>query len=297
MKVKHIKLNGDRTIKDYIWEKPNNTEDQIVVKNIMSGICSSDVSMYTGKMDMLPEHMHGHEGLGQVVAVGKNVTGVKVDDIVATRGEPAFADIYNVRDGEFVVVPEALPKYILEPVACAVNIADIVGKIKDKSVLIIGSGFLARVIYQVMLYNNKTKDLDVVVVGNAYNEWWSSQGIVADDFVDSTYDVIIDLSDRAEEFNIDRLNNSGHYIMCAEKTTPNVDWAPFLWKNITVSCPSPRAKDFHGKMVKANVLVQKDIIQVDDMWVKGYSRDEAETAFANRASGIDKGRTYLTWQQ
>ena len=35
---------------------------QIRVRSIMTGICRSDIDMATGKFQLLPEHMHGHEG-------------------------------------------------------------------------------------------------------------------------------------------------------------------------------------------------------------------------------------------
>lgn len=279
-----------------VWNKPEHTDDEIVVKNVMTGICSSDVAMYSGTMDMLPINMHGHEGLGKVIAVGNNIRNVKAGDYVATRGEPAFADVYNVRNKEFVVVPEALPKYILEPVACAVNIAHTARYTAGKSVLIIGSGFLARVAYQVLKHVSSTLD-NVVVVGNAYSEWWDEQGVVRQLAQSDTFDIVIDLSSDTKWFDADLLSADGHYIMCAEKSFEVMDFAPFLWKSITIDLPSPRTTDFHQCMLKAKELVEAGVITVDDMWTKGYPTSEAGTAFSNRYSGIDKGRTYLIWQQ
>jgi len=296
MKCNLIKVNSDKTISHIEWDKPEHTEDQIVVKSIYTGICSSDVAMFNGDMNMLPDNMHGHEGLGEVMSVGKNVSTAKVGDIVATRGEPAFADYYNVRDGEFVVVPAAMPKYILEPVACAVNIADIIGKLGNRSLLMIGTGFLARVIYEVLEYNNKSRLRNVTVTGKAYSDWWDDKGARREHNLSDQYDVVVDLSSHIKYFTADILNNNGHYLMCAEKHG-DVDFAPFLWKSIRTDFPSPRTKTFYNSMVKANLLVQKNIINVDDMWGAEYPTTEAGTAFNNRTTSIDKNRTYLTWQQ
>ena len=73
MKCNLLKINGDNTVSTIVWDKPDHTDDQLVVKNIMTGICSSDVAMYSGKMGMLPIGMHGHEGLGEVTEIGKHV--------------------------------------------------------------------------------------------------------------------------------------------------------------------------------------------------------------------------------
>lgn len=296
MKCKLVRINGDKTLSHIDWDKPERTEDQIVVKAIYTGICSSDVSMFNGDMDLLPDCMHGHEGLGEVMSVGRNVRSAKVGDIVATRGEPAFADYYNVRDGEFVVVPEASPKYILEPVACAVNIADTIGKLGNRSLLIIGSGFLARVIYQVLEYNNKSKLRNVTVTGRAYPDWWESKRVKNTVDAQDTFDVIVDLSSDINHLDADILNDDGHYLICAEKKG-NIDFAPFLWKSIRIDLPSPRTTAFDNSMVKANILVQKNIINVDDMWGEGYNVLDADTAFNNRTNNTDKNRTYLKWQQ
>jgi threonine dehydrogenase-like Zn-dependent dehydrogenase len=296
VKCNLLKINGDNTVSTIVWDKPDHTDDQLVVKNIMTGICSSDVAMYSGKMGMLPIGMHGHEGLGEVTEIGKHVKNVRIGDIVATRGEPAYAEYYNVRDKEFVVVPEALPKYILEPVACAVNIAEKISDASGKSVLIIGSGFLARIVYQVLAYNNKNM-LNTVVVGNAYSEWWQSNLRSKQYEEGMQFDIVIDLSSDIKWFKADLLNADGHYLMCAEKSVNNLDFAPFLWKSITVDFPSPRSKAFYNAMVKAKVLVENNIIKVDDMWGQAYDISDAQQAFDNRVNGKDKQRTYVTWQQ
>ena len=91
---------------------------EIRVESVFTGVCRSDIDMMNGKFPLLPMSMHGHEGLGQVVARGSGVHDydVKVGDYVATRGEPAYADEYNANDGTFVKVPRLDPKYIIEPV-------------------------------------------------------------------------------------------------------------------------------------------------------------------------------------
>lgn len=291
-----IRINGDSTVSLQKWNKPERTEDQVTVRSVLTGICSSDVAMFNGGMDLLPDCMHGHEGLGEVMSVGKNVSTAKVGDFVATRGEPAFSEYYNVRDGEFVVVPEASPKYILEPTACSVNIADKIGKVGNKSLLIIGSGFLARVVYQVLEYNNKDKIRNATVLGGAYSEWWKGKNVKTRMDSQDKFDIVVDLSSDINHFDADVLNDDGHYLMCAEKQG-NVDFAPFLWKSVRVDLPSPRTKTFYNSMVKANLLVQKQIIVVDDMWGRAYPFEDAQNAFENRTNNIDRNRTYIKWDQ
>ena len=46
---------------------------EIRVKSVMTGVCRSDIDMMNGTFPLLPASMHGHEGLGQVIARGEGV--------------------------------------------------------------------------------------------------------------------------------------------------------------------------------------------------------------------------------
>ena len=93
---------GSFTEEEYVL--PDLTPTEITVKAVMTGVCRSDIDMMSGDFGPLPLHMQGHEGLGRVVGIGSEVSDVKVGDLVATRGEPAYADYYNVRAREYVKV-------------------------------------------------------------------------------------------------------------------------------------------------------------------------------------------------
>jgi D-arabinose 1-dehydrogenase-like Zn-dependent alcohol dehydrogenase len=127
--------------------------NEIEVKSIMTGVCRSDIDMMQGNFGPLPLNMQGHEGLGKVTKVGTAIFDVRVGDLVATRGEPAYADQYTVRQYEYVNIPEAHPRYIIEPVACGVNIvSQALSELRwrqgaNSKLLILGSGFLAWVAY------------------------------------------------------------------------------------------------------------------------------------------------------
>ena len=69
-------------------EEPNiKNDDEIKIKVIQSSICGTDYHIYkwddwSQKTITIP-HVNGHEGLAEVVEVGKNVTSVKVGDTIA----------------------------------------------------------------------------------------------------------------------------------------------------------------------------------------------------------------------
>jgi len=62
---------------------PECGDDDIIVKNLMAGICGGDVNAYRYGGDanrIWKDHEFGHEMISEVVEIGKNVTGVKLGD-------------------------------------------------------------------------------------------------------------------------------------------------------------------------------------------------------------------------
>jgi len=297
MRTRLLMTNGTGTFTEGGWDKPEHTDNEIVVKSVMTGVCRSDIDMMQGNFGPLPLHMQGHEGLGQVIQVGKNVINVKVGDFVATRGEPAYADYYNVRANEFVVVPEAHPKYILEPVACGINL---INQAKDQiekrqggmsRMLILGSGFLAWVAYHTMRLNGYFYNVDVV--GSSNKELWGD--ILQSDTV-ANYDVVIDLSSKTDVFDKDILRENALVIFGAQKEV-TTDFSNLLWKACTMIFPSPRNPGFLDCMHFAKHWIENGYLEVDSFWTTSYNRDthwqQAFADGADRPEGYSRG--YIKW--
>jgi D-arabinose 1-dehydrogenase-like Zn-dependent alcohol dehydrogenase len=271
--------------------------DQILVESVMTGVCRSDIDMMQGNFGPLPINMQGHEGLGRVVKTGKEVQDVRPGDYVATRGEPAYADRYVVRHREYVRVPEASPRFILEPVACGINVIhQPIREIAERSgpgrrLLILGSGFLAWVAYNTILLNHL--DFEVTVIGNSNKDLW---GVRLSQQYSGKFDVVIDLSSGDDVFTKDILNNEALVVFGVEKNV-TTSFANLLWKACTIVFPSPRTDKFYRCMVDAARWVEDGDIKVDSFWTKGYNRDtEWQQAFAdgvNRPPGYSRG--YIKW--
>ena len=93
--IKFLKIKGDKL--------PN--ENYVKVKNILSGICGSDMTFYTCKQGpstaFLPMPCSkitylGHETIGEVVEVGNNVTNFQVGDRVTMHKYMACCDIKGI---------------------------------------------------------------------------------------------------------------------------------------------------------------------------------------------------------
>ena len=277
---------------------PPLTPDEIRVRSVMTGVCRSDIDMMNGDFGPLPLHMQGHEGLGCVIGIGTNITDVSVGDYVATRGEPAYADYYNVRHREYVPVPEAHPRYILEPVACGINvihqplreIAERAGP--GQRLLILGSGFLAWIAYNTIKLNHL--DFEITVVGKSNKELWQDK--LSDDY-SGTYDVVIDLSSSTYVFDCPIVNNEALVVFGAQKQV-STDFGTLLWKACTMMFPSPRTNKFYDCMKQAEYWITSGDINIDKFWTKGYNRDtEWQQAFSdsnNRPAGYSRG--YIYWK-
>ena len=298
MNVNLLYTDGAGKFQETIWAKEEPSDNDIEVKAIMTGVCRSDIDMMEGNFGPLPIHMSGHEGLGQVTKVGANIKHVKIGDYVATRGEPAYADMYNVRDKEFVVVPEAHPRYILEPVACAFNVVyqpmDEIAKRSGagKKLLIIGSGFLAYVAYQVLQIH--ALDFEIDVLGSHNIELWDGKLLLT---TSESYDVVIDLNGTYELGTEINLNNNALIVDTVGKAVSREEAQSQLWKACTTVKPSPRNVGFHQCMLDAKYWIKTGRINVDNFWTRAYNRTtEWQQAFADgtdRPSGYNRG--YIKW--
>lgn len=275
------------------WQCPEPQAKEIRVRSILTGICRSDIDMMVGKFTALPLQMMGHEGLGQVVSIGNQVTDVSVGEYVATRGEPAYATEYCVKQNEYVVVPSKDPEFILEPVACGINCVtqnlDLIKSKQGGRLLISGSGFLAWVVYHSIKILGL--EFEVNVVGNHNKQIWGNtlkQGF------SGKFDVVIDLASR-DLVNQDIFNNQSVYVYASQKDM-TTDFRNLLWTASTVVCPSPRTDNFHSAMVLARNWIASNQLKVSQFWTKEYSISEYKKAFddsLNRTNNF--GRGYIKW--
>jgi len=296
MKTRILYTDGKGQFVETDYYKPDCGENEIAVRAVMTGVCRSDIDMMLGKFGPLPLKMSGHEGIGQVVVVGEHLNmQVKVGDYVATRGEPAYADYYNVRDKEFVIIPNPDPKYIIEPVACGINlIRQAQHEIEKRSgdILILGSGFLAWVAYNTLKLEKFKNNIDVV--GRNNKDLWGD--VLLESIPDKQYDIVIDLSSSSAIFNQDILANQALIIFGAQKEV-TTDFSNLLWKACTMIFPSPRNPEFIWVMKRAVYWIESGQLNVDKFWTKCYNRNtEWQQAFADgkdRPNGYSRG--YIKW--
>jgi threonine dehydrogenase-like Zn-dependent dehydrogenase len=293
MIVKCLQTTGQGYFEEVDYDKPAPNSTEIEVKAVMTGVCRSDIDMMQGNFGPLPLEMQGHEGLGIVTKVGASVMNVKVGDYVATRGEPAYADYYNCRDGEFVVVPELSPKYILEPIACGINC--IVEDFQDRSqgkTVILGSGFLAWVVYNTLKLHFQNMDVDVL--GSSNIELWGDKLLLG---TSESYDNVVDLSGKYALGTEINLNNNALIVDAVGKAVSREEAQAQLWKAVTTVKPSPRTPKFIDAMYQARWMIENGKLEVDSFWTRSYNRNiewkQAFTDGVNRPNSYSRG--YIKW--
>lgn len=298
--VRLLKTDGKGSFEEVEWTLPELKHDQIRVRSILTGVCRSDIDMMNGSFGPLPDHMQGHEGVGQVIAVGDSVNWIKVGEYVSTRGEPAYADMYNCDPKTYVIVRHPDPKYILEPVACGINLiyqahTDFMSLKSDNRVAILGSGFLAWVAYHSI--KNLGFNFDIEVIGNSNRSLWESETELKTQ-LSGQYNSIIDLSSNTDYFNQDIFLPNCLIIMGAEKNDMvTTDFKYLLWNAGKMIFPSPRNNSFYYCMQMARNWIDSGKLKVDSFWTKEYNRDtDWRQAFEdgnNRPTNYSRG--YIRW--
>ena len=304
MKTKIFHSFGGETINDYDFDLGEMRPDQILIKTKYTGICRSDIDQYTGKIE-IPYGCFGHESVGEVISVGADITEFKVGDFVASRDDLAYSPYFYATEPNTTRVPELSTKYIIEPVACSVNIANQIlyfwNHHADMTrILIVGSGFVSNLAAQYL--KHIMPKLSIHVIGNHNEEQWNRIGakFVTFDTCD-TYDVILELSGKQENYELvtNVANDNAHIYLAASfnQSVHTTFWKP-LWKNLQYSFPSPRSKSFPIIMKRTPELIEQGVLDVDWVWTNAYDATDYKQAFAeslHRNGDSNFIRSFLVW--
>jgi threonine dehydrogenase-like Zn-dependent dehydrogenase len=146
---------GKLKIEDVPLPEPG--PEQVRIRLEGCGVCASNLTPWEG-----PEWMHfptepgalGHEGWGEVDAVGPRVSDLQPGDRVGALSSKAYAE-YDVADADSVVkLPDSLRDVALplESFGCAMNIFRRSDIKEGQTVAIVGVGFLGSILVSLALH-------------------------------------------------------------------------------------------------------------------------------------------------
>ncbi|KAK6070798.1 3-dehydroquinate synthase [Seiridium cupressi] len=158
------KIIGEKSLKLVHRKIPRCGNGEILAKVLFSGVCSTDLQILRGERDLEPTVL-GHEGVCQVVEVGRKVTGLIEGAVLVLLPNNPRDDSEKLghnREGlfqgyikfgqEFIDRGQVLPlsslavspaATLIEPLSCVVAAQELLGsRVTGKNVLVIGTGTL-----------------------------------------------------------------------------------------------------------------------------------------------------------
>ncbi|WP_162605555.1 alcohol dehydrogenase catalytic domain-containing protein [Jiangella ureilytica] len=143
--TRRSELTGPRTSAVRTVELPGPGYGEVLLKVLVSGVCASEVADWTAGPQSPEPPVLGHEPVGEVVAVGPDVTAFAAGDLVTGRVDAAFADLAIGAVRDLVPVPTGLdPAEALgEPLGCVVEALRRTRLDTGDRVAVVGTGFMA----------------------------------------------------------------------------------------------------------------------------------------------------------
>jgi len=130
---------------------PEPGEGEVRLRLEGSGVCGSDIPVWTGRPWFeypRPPGAPGHEGWGVVDAVGEGVGELSEGDRVAGLCYRAYADYDVARAEDLVRLPASVEYFPGEALGCAINVVRRSEIERGQTVAVVGAGFLGCVIVQ-----------------------------------------------------------------------------------------------------------------------------------------------------
>jgi len=121
------------------WPDPG--PNQIQARTVANGICMFEVSVYSGKEPMYPRNV-GHEGVGVVTKVGRDVKHIREGDWVATFNWSTAVNMDAAGAAVFSRRPADPALFIAEPPSCVVTALYSYDLTPGDRVLVLGAGYM-----------------------------------------------------------------------------------------------------------------------------------------------------------
>ena len=140
--MKRIIMTGPRKSKVMQVEDPKITDDQILVRVRYTGMCHSELYPWSVAE---PGQWFGHEAMGYVADVGRNVTGFRIGDRVTGLGGGGYCEYIVMEPQKTMHIPENIKDEdaIVEPLGCMMSVGTrMMPKIIGDEIVVVGTGYM-----------------------------------------------------------------------------------------------------------------------------------------------------------
>lgn len=236
-------------------------EGEVQVQNGACGICSWDIATVRYGKKMHPMAPPGHEGVGYITKVGRNVRGFREGDRVAGGG---FASVRNLSAERVYKIPDsslADEYWIVEPVSCAVTGLDHCRLQPGDRVAVIGAGFMGLLILQGLLHMptdqlvaidinpDRLKLAQQLGVPETYNSALTDRTELVETLKSREFDVVVDTSGNQAGLDLatDIVKRGGLINLFGWLKGQSATFDPTKWHlggfTVVNSAPSSRLRD------------------------------------------------------
>lgn len=151
--IAHAIFCGDGHMRIAVVPLRSPARDEVLVRLRGCGVCASNLPVWEGRAWFrypLEPGAPGHEGWGEVIAVGDKVRDVAVGDNVAMLSQHAYATHDIAKASMVARIPDCVGDRPLpgEPLACAMNILRRSDIRPGQWVAIVGTGFMGALLVQ-----------------------------------------------------------------------------------------------------------------------------------------------------
>lgn len=293
--TRRSELTGPRTSVVRTAELPDPGYGEVLLRVLVSGVCASEVADWTagpghGDADGEPAVL-GHEPVGEVVAVGSDVTAFAAGDLVTGRVDAAFADLAIGAVRDLVAVPTGLdPAEALgEPLGCVVEALRRTRLDTGDRVAVVGTGFMGLVLLQ-LLRHAGTRQVVAIDPRPDAREQALIHGADAaaapgelSPSGDGEFDVVVEASGTAPGLDLATTLVRPHgvlSIMGFHQEPRIIDLRTWNWKAIDVVNAHVRDRDRLRESVRRGLdLVASGRIDVGALVTHRFALDQVDAAF------------------
>ena len=289
---------------------PEINDDEVLVKVRVCGVCASEIRSWvkgTGGVN----GVLGHEAVGIIEDMGKNVKDFSIGDRVTGLIKAGFAEYAKVNYKDIVKVPEKLEdiEAIGEPLSCLISGAERTTVHLGDTVAVVGTGFMGLGFLQLMKLKGAGKIIAVDTreegLQNALkfgadraifpHQVEDTLKVIDWDHMNGGVNIAIEVSGTQKGLELAGdmtcVHGSLSIVGYHQNGLRSVNMELWNWKAITVINAHERRNHVHMKCMKAGLdLIASGDFNMIDMITHEFSLNEVDKAYK---SMIDKPKGFI----